>query len=83
MQEFRDILYEVDWGNVYSKSNLNDAYKRFSGSFLRYIQSSHPSKNISVKIKNSAKSLNDQRPFKIFKAEAKIVQKILKNNNPR
>ena len=29
MQEFRDILYEVDWENVYSISNPNDVLKYF------------------------------------------------------
>ena len=58
---------------------INAFLEVFSGIYNLAI----PLKIISVKIKNSAKSLNDQRPFKIFKAEAKIVQKILKNNNPR
>ena len=29
LQEFRDILSEVDWGNLYSISNPNDAYEYF------------------------------------------------------
>ena len=29
IQEFRDILSEVDWGNLYSISNLNNVYKYF------------------------------------------------------
>ena len=29
IQEFGDILSEVDWGNLYSVSNPNDAYKCF------------------------------------------------------
>ena len=29
IQEFRDILSEVDWGNLYSISNPNDAYEYF------------------------------------------------------
>ena len=29
IQEFRDILSEVDWGNPYSIPNPNDAYEYF------------------------------------------------------
>ena len=39
IQEFRDILSEVDWGNLYSMSNPNDVYeycvKVFSGIYNR------------------------------------------------
>ena len=34
MQEFRDILSEVDWENVYSISNPNDILKYFLEVFL-------------------------------------------------
>ena len=29
IQEFRDILSELDWGNMYSTTNPNDAYEYF------------------------------------------------------
>ena len=29
IEEFRDILSEVNWGNLYSISNPNDAYEYF------------------------------------------------------
>ena len=45
IQEFRDILPEVNWGNLYSISNPNDAYRIFLESFLRYIRSCISSQN--------------------------------------
>ena len=64
IQEFRDILSEVNWGNLYSISNPNDAYEYFLKVFSGIYDLAFPLKTISVK-KNSSKSLDDQRPFKI------------------
>ena len=36
IQEFRDIVSEVDWGNLYSISNPNDAYEYFVKVFSVY-----------------------------------------------
>ena len=36
IQEFRYILSEVDWGNLYSISNPNDAYEDFVKVFQVY-----------------------------------------------
>ena len=65
IQEFRDILSEVDWGNLYSISNPNDAYEYFLKVFSGIYDLAFPLKTISVKKKSSSKSLDDQRPFKI------------------
>ena len=64
IQEFRDILSEVNWGNLYLISNPNDAYEYFLKVFSRIYGVAFPLKTISVK-KNSSKSLDNQRPFKI------------------
>ena len=64
IQEFRDFLSEVTWESLYSISNPNDAYEYFLKVFSGIYDLAFPLKTISVK-KNSAKSLDDQRPFKI------------------
>ena len=45
--EFRDILSEVDWGNLYSISHPNDALEVFSGIY----DLAFPLKTFSVKRK--------------------------------
>ena len=64
IQEFRDILSEVNWGNLYLISNPNDAYEYFLKVFSGIYDLAFRLKTISVK-KNSAKSLDEQRPIKI------------------
>ena len=51
IQEFRDILSEVNWGNLYSISNPNDAYEYFLKVFSGIYDLAFPLKTISVKIK--------------------------------
>ena len=65
IQEFRYIWSKVNWGNLYSTSNPNDAYEYFLKIFLGIYDLTFPLKTISVKKKNSAKSLDDQMPSKI------------------
>ena len=64
LQEFRDILSEVYWGNLYSISNPSDAYEYFLKVFSGTYDLAFHLKTISVK-KNSAKSSVDQRPFRL------------------
>ena len=64
IQEFRDILSEVDWEHLYSISNPNDPHQFFLKVFSVIYDLAFPLKTFSVK-KNSAKSLDDQKPFKI------------------
>ena len=61
IQEFES---EVNWGNLYWISNPKDAYEYFLKVFSGIYDLAFPLKTISVK-KNSRKSLDDQRPFKI------------------
>ena len=58
IQEFRDNLSEVNWGNLYSISNTNNAYEYFLKVFPGIYDLAFPLKTISVK-KISAKSLDD------------------------
>ena len=51
IQEFRDILYEVDWGNLYSISNPIDAYEYFVKVFSGMYDLAFPLKTVSVKRK--------------------------------
>ena len=51
IQEFRDILSEVDWRNLYTISNSNDAYEYFSNIFSGIHDLAFPLKTISVERK--------------------------------
>ena len=51
IQEFRDILSEVDWGNLYSISNPNDAYEYFLKVSSGIYDLAFPLKIFSVKRK--------------------------------
>ena len=49
IQEFRDVLSEVDWENRYSISNPNDAYEYFLKVFSGIYDLAFPLKTFSVK----------------------------------
>ena len=51
IQEFKDILSEVDWGNLYSIFNPSDAYEYFLKVFSGIYDLAFPLKTISVKRK--------------------------------
>ena len=51
IQEFRDILSEVDWENLYSISNPYDAYEYFLKVFSGIYDLAFPLKTFSVKKK--------------------------------
>ena len=51
IQEFKDILSEVDWRNLYTISNSNDGYEYFSKVFSGIHDLAFPLKTISVKRK--------------------------------
>ena len=57
IQEFRDILSEVNWGNLYLISNTHDAYEYFLKVFSGIYDLAFPLKTILVKKKNSSKTL--------------------------
>ena len=51
IQEFRDNLSEVNWGNLYSISNTNDTYEYFLKVFSGIYDPAFPLKTISSKEK--------------------------------
>ena len=51
IQEFRDILSKVDWGNLYSIYNPNDAYEYFLKAFSGIYDLAFHLKTFSVKRK--------------------------------
>ena len=51
IQEFRDVFSEVNWGNLYSISNPNDAYEYFFTVFSGIYDLAFPLKTMSVKTK--------------------------------
>ena len=51
IQEFRDILSEVNWGNLYLIFNPKDDYKYFLKVFSGIYDLAFPLKTISVKKK--------------------------------
>ena len=59
--EFRDILSEVDWGNLYSISNPKDAYEYFLKVFSGICNLAFILKTNSVKRKTA--KFFDDRPF--------------------
>ena len=72
IQEFGDILSEVDWENLYSISNPNDAYEYFLKVFSGICDLAFPLKTFSVKrktlqnpwmTKGLLKSLNESRNY--------------------
>ena len=67
IREFRYILSEVYYSeeNLYTISIPNDGYEYFLKVFSGIYDLAFSLKTISVKKKNYAKSLDDQRPFKI------------------
>ena len=55
IQEFRDILSEVEWGNLHSISNPNDAYEYFLKVFSGIYDLAFPLKTFLVKRKSPLK----------------------------
>ena len=84
IQDFRDILSEVNWENLYSISNPNDAYQYFLKVFSGIYDLVFPLKTFSVKkrtlqnlwmIKGLLKSLS--------KRKQKLYEKFEKKRSPR
>ena len=57
IKKFRDILSEVDWGNLYSISNPNDAYEYFLKVFSGICDLAFSLKTFSVKKEKRCKIL--------------------------
>ena len=72
IQEFRDILSELDWGKLYSLSNSNNAYQYFAKVFTGTHALAFLLKTISVK----RKSLQNPRMTKGLLKSSKQKQKL-------
>ena len=78
IQEFRDILSEVDWGNLYLISNPSDAYEYFLKVFSGIYDLAFPLKTISVKRKTMQNQWMTKALLKSSKRKQKLYEKFLK-----
>ena len=83
IQEFRDILSEVDWENLYSISNPNDAYEYFLNVFSGICDLAFPLKTFSVKRKTLQNSWLTKGLLKSSKRKQKLYEKFVKKRSPR
>ena len=82
IQEFRDILSEVDWGNLYSISNPNDAYEYSLKVFSGIYDLAFPLKTFSVKRKTLQNPWMTKDLLKSSKRKQKLYEKFLKKRSP-
>ena len=78
IQEFRDILSKVDWGNLYSISNPNDAYEYFLKVSLGIHDPAFPLKTFSVKRETLQISWMTKDLLKSSKRKQKLYEKFAK-----
>ena len=78
IQEFRDILSEVNWGNLYLISNTNDAYEYFLKVFSGIYDLGFPLKTISVRKKTLQNPWMTKGLSKSYKRKQKLYEKFLK-----
>ena len=83
IQEFRDILSEVDWGNLYSISNPNDAYEYFLKVLSGICDLAFPLKTFSVKRKTLQNPWKTKGLLKSSKRKQKLYEKYVKKRIPR
>ena len=83
IQEFRDILSEVDWENLYSISNPNDAYEYFWKVFSGIYDLALPLKTFSVKRKTLQNPWMTKGLLKSSKRKQKLYKKFVKKGSPR
>ena len=77
IQEFTDILSEVDWGNLYSISNPNDAYEYFLKIISGIYNLAFPPKTIMVKRKTLQNPWITKALLKLSKLNQKLYQKFV------
>ena len=77
IQEFRDILSEVDWGNLYSISYPNDAYEYFLKDLAFRL------KTFSVKRKTLQNRWMTKGLLKLSKRKQKLYERFVKKRSPR
>ena len=82
-QEVRDILSEVDWGNLYSISNPNDSYEYFVKVFSGIYDFTFPLKTILVKRKTLQNPWMTKGYLKLSKGKQKLYEKFSKKRTPR
>ena len=83
IQEFRYILSEVDWENLYSTSNPNDAYEYFLKVFSGIYDLAFPLKTFSVKRKTLQNPWMTKGFLKSSKRKQKLYEKFVKKRSPR
>ena len=83
IQEFRDILSEVDWANLHSISNPNDAYEYFLKVFSGIYDLAFPLKTFSVKRKTLKIFWMTKCHLKPSKQKQKLYEKFVKKRSPR
>ena len=83
IQEFREILFEVDWGNLYSISNPSDAYEYFLKVFSSIYNLAFPLKTFSVKRKTLQNLWMTKGLLKSSKRKQKLYEKFVKKRSPR
>ena len=83
IQEFRDILSEVDWGNLYSISTPNDANEYFLKAFSGIYDLAFHLKTFSVKRKTLQNLWMTKGLLKSSKQKQKLYEKFMKKRSPR
>ena len=83
IEKFRDILSEVNWGNLYLIPNPNDAYEEFLKVFSGIYDLAFPLKTISVKKKTLQKPWMTKGLLKSSKRKQKLYEKLLKKGTSR
>ena len=83
IQEFWDVLSEVDWGNLYSISNPNDAYEYFLKVFSGIYDLAYPLKTFSVKRKTLQNPWMTKGLSKSPKRKQKLYEKFMKKRRQR
>ena len=78
IQEFRDTLSKVDWGNLYLISNPNDAYECFLKVFSGIYDLAFPLKTFSVKRKTLQNPWMTKGLLKSSKRKQKLYEKFMK-----
>ena len=76
-------MSEVNWGNLYSISNPNEAYEYFLKVFSGIYDLAFPLKTFSVKRKTLPNPWMTKGPLKLSKRKQKLYKKFMKKRSPR
>ena len=83
IQEFRDVLSEVDWGNLYSISNPSNAYEYFLKVFSGIYNLAFPLKAISVNRKTLQNPWMTKGLLQSSKRKQKLHKKFVKKKSTK